>query len=156
MNIFFLHEDPVVAAQYHVDKHCVKMILESCQLLCNYHWERGIEAPYKKTHFNHPCSKWARKNGRNYNWLLKLLFALLDEYEYRYNNPNHGCKKVAIWLKENAPKVKGQHDPLPQCMPDQYKSDCSITAYREYYINEKNRFAKWSKRSIPEWFISKN
>ena len=33
MNIFYLSHDPVQCAQWHVDKHVVKMILESCQLL---------------------------------------------------------------------------------------------------------------------------
>jgi hypothetical protein len=29
MNIFFLDENPKLSAQYHVDKHVVKMILET-------------------------------------------------------------------------------------------------------------------------------
>ena len=33
MNIFVLDEDPVLAAQYHNNKHCVKMILESLQMM---------------------------------------------------------------------------------------------------------------------------
>jgi len=33
MNIFFLHRDPVRAAQMHCDKHVVKMIVETGQLL---------------------------------------------------------------------------------------------------------------------------
>lgn len=33
MNIFYLHNNVVQCAQWHVDKHVVKMILESCQLL---------------------------------------------------------------------------------------------------------------------------
>jgi len=37
MNIFFLDEDPTLSAQYHVDKHVVKMILETAQLLCGAH-----------------------------------------------------------------------------------------------------------------------
>jgi len=34
MNIFYLDKDPVKAAQYSCDKHVVKMILESAQMLC--------------------------------------------------------------------------------------------------------------------------
>lgn len=37
MNIFYLSEDPVEAAQMMVDKHVVKMILESAQLLSTAH-----------------------------------------------------------------------------------------------------------------------
>ena len=59
MNIFYLDEDPKLCAQYHCDRHCVKMVLETAQLLCTAHWMTGGEAPYKKTHFNHPSNKWA-------------------------------------------------------------------------------------------------
>jgi len=37
MNIFILDEDIDKCAEYHVDKHVVKMILESAQLLCTAH-----------------------------------------------------------------------------------------------------------------------
>jgi len=38
MNIFILDEDLEQCAKAHVDKHCVKMILESAQMLCTAHW----------------------------------------------------------------------------------------------------------------------
>ena len=34
MNIFYVDRDPVKAAQMMCDKHIVKMILESAQMLC--------------------------------------------------------------------------------------------------------------------------
>ena len=37
MNIFYLNESPEIAAVEHNDKHCVKMILESAQMLCTAH-----------------------------------------------------------------------------------------------------------------------
>ena len=37
-------------------------------------------------------------------------------------------------------------------MPDYCKKKDVIDAYRSYYINEKKRFAKWTKRDIPKWF----
>ena len=38
MNIFVLDEDPIKAAEYHCNKHVVKMILESAQMLSTVHW----------------------------------------------------------------------------------------------------------------------
>ena len=38
MNIFILDKDIEKCAQYHCDKHLIKMILESAQLLCTAHW----------------------------------------------------------------------------------------------------------------------
>lgn len=37
MNIFYLDENPVIAAEWMVDRHVVKMILESAQLLSTAH-----------------------------------------------------------------------------------------------------------------------
>ena len=37
MNIFYLDENPWVNAEMHCDKHCVKMILETAQMLCTAH-----------------------------------------------------------------------------------------------------------------------
>ena len=37
MNIFYLHEDPIQNAKWHVDKHVVKMVTEYAQLLSTAH-----------------------------------------------------------------------------------------------------------------------
>ena len=63
MNIFYLHEDPKLAASYVYDKHKVKMILESAQMLCTAHHHYGYSnVPYKKVHYNHPSTIWVREN----------------------------------------------------------------------------------------------
>ncbi len=38
MNIFVLHPNPKKAARWHADKHVVKMLLESVQMLYSAHW----------------------------------------------------------------------------------------------------------------------
>lgn len=38
MNIFVLHTTPAKAARWHADKHVVKMLLESVQMLYTSHW----------------------------------------------------------------------------------------------------------------------
>lgn len=86
MQVFVLDKDPVLAARYHCDKHVVKMIVETCQLLCTAHHLHGSEQPpYRKTHVNHPCAIWARESRANYDWLIQLGFALSDEYTLRYH-----------------------------------------------------------------------
>ena len=69
MNIFILDYDVKKCAEYHVDKHVVKMILETAQLLCGAHWTTGGEAPYKLSHKNHPSAIWTRQDLNNYMWL---------------------------------------------------------------------------------------
>ena len=43
MNIFILHSDANIAAQMASDRHSVKMILESAQMLCTVAHDDGIE-----------------------------------------------------------------------------------------------------------------
>ena len=78
MNIFFLHILPQICAEMHIDKHVVKMILETTQLLCSAHYMANenntpIYTPcYKLTHKNHPSSIWTRESKENYKWLCEL------------------------------------------------------------------------------------
>ena len=53
MNIFALHNNPVISAKMQHDKHVVKMILESAQMLCSA-FKKSDNAPYKKAYYNHP------------------------------------------------------------------------------------------------------
>jgi len=92
MNIFVLHESPVAAAKMHCDKHCVKMVLETAQLLSTaIHMTGGEYGPYKPTHKNHPCSIWARTSKANFGWLKHLGMELCWEYSYRYGRM-HKCE----------------------------------------------------------------
>lgn len=154
MNVFVLDIDTTKCAEYHNDKHCVKMILETAQLLCGVHWLCGVQAPYKLTHKNHPCSIWARQSMANYNWLLNLGLALCKEYSYRYGK-THKCEAVISWCRSNTPNIpQNTLTEFPQAMPEQYKSESAVTAYRNYYLGEKVSFCRWTKRDIPEWFKS--
>lgn len=101
MNIFVLDENPQVAAKMHNDKHVVKMILESAQLLCGVHHMTDPltteQVPYKLSHKNHPCSIWARQCVENYIWLCDLGLSLCEEYTYRYGK-RHKSQDVIEWL----------------------------------------------------------
>lgn len=153
MNIFALHSDPIQAAIYHVDKHVIKMVLESAQMLCTNLNLLNIPTPYKSCHKNHPCTIWARESRSNFTWLCELGLALGAEYTHRYNK-THASEKVIKYcynLKQHIPD--GNLTPFAQAMPDVYKRTDSVQAYRNYYIGDKISFAIWSKRNIPDWFV---
>ena len=153
MNIFILSRDPALAAQYQCYKHVVKMCLEAAQILCAAY----DNAPYKKTHLGHPCTVWALASTRNYLWLVRHGFALCSEYEYRYGK-RHKSETVIEWCVENYSQLKfnsNERTPFAQAMPEQYKCNDAVTAYRDYYFGEKRRFAKWTKRRIPSWWTDK-
>jgi hypothetical protein len=156
MNIFILDYDVKKCAEYHVDKHVVKMILETAQLLCGVHWVVNSEAPYKLSHKNHPCSIWARESLTNYLYLCELGLELCYEYTYRYGK-KHKSQQVIEWCIEHKPNIKdvGFTEPA-RAMPDEYKVESIVESYRNYYQGAKSGFANWKNREIPEWFNNKN
>ena len=152
MNIFYLDEDPKLCAQYHCDKHCVKMIVEQVQLLSTAHWMTGGEAPYKKTHVNHPSNKWARESLSNYVWLCDMTMELCKEYTHRYGK-RHKTQEHLEWCMVNLPNIEDKgFTEIPQAMPDECKRENPIDGYRNYYNIEKAYMCKWKNREVPEWF----
>lgn len=172
MNIFALDNNPKAAAQYHVDKHVIKMILEHCQLLCTAHrildgefyegrtannrkikrWRLSEDLEdfiYKATHINHPSAVWARANLSHYTWLASMTDDLCKEYTYRYGKV-HKCERDGLvkWLNDNTPKniVNDGTFVLPTpAMPDHCKVPGDVVAsYRNYYAKEKQRMHSWS------------
>lgn len=161
MNIFFLHLNQRKCAKWHVDKHVVKMILESTQLLCSAHHifpnkNNLYTPPYKLTHKNHPCSKWVRESLSNYKWLVKLAKELCFEYTYRYGKI-HKCEAYIFELENNFPDIKDIGLTTPaQAMNEEYKSSDNnieniIEAYKNYYYFEKYDLHSWKKRNVPEF-----
>jgi len=152
MNIFYLDKCPVKAAKYQYNKHVVKMILESAQMLCTAHHVldnrvRDLsDIPYRIAHINHPSTKWTRLDRYNYMWLYDHMMALGDEYTKRYGKKHLSITKC-WWPLSRVPHgipEKGFTQP-PQAMPDEYKDKCSIQAYWNYYIGDKHHIAHESE-----------
>ena len=162
MNIFYLDPDPRIIPSMMVDKHVVKMVLETAQILSTAHrvidniqpGDLGDEYLYKSTHINHPCCVWARENIQNYEWLLQHFVALFTEYTYRYGKKHKSSLLygyLALWPQN----IKiGDFTEPPSCMDEQYIiSDNPVDNYRMYYTYGKSHIHKWTKRNPPEWII---
>lgn len=133
------------AAQAHYDKHVVKMCLEYAQILSTVSG-RG----YKPTHKNHPCVKWAAAAPENYAWLYNLAIELGREYTQRYGRVH----KSTLALLD-LPEPLSQPTPtwFAQAMPDEFKDDDPVTAYRKYYLIGKRDLASYRAPAIqPSWF----
>ena len=151
MNIFVLDEHPVFAARMLCDKHVVKMVLETAQLLSTTYWHFNQPAPYKQTHKNHPCAVWARSRHSNYEWLWEHGIAIAEEYTYRYNKI-HKSQAVIEELAELPRGIRrGPMTPFPLCMPDKYKTDDVVESYRAYYVGEKSHMLTYKNRPAPEF-----
>ena len=157
MNIFFLDFDTKKCAEYHCDKHVVKMILETAQLLCGVHHTTDQvtdQIPYKLSHKNHPCAIWSRESLSNYLYLCDLGLELCKEYTYRYGK-RHKSQEVIEWCITNKPNIVDKDFTEPaRAMPDEYKVKSVVESYRNYYIGAKKTFAVWKNRDIPKWFSS--
>ena len=177
MNIFVLDKSPKISARYHCDKHTVKMIVESAQMLSTAHrMLDGVEevrltktgrkgryyklsdsrenVMYKAVHYNHPSTVWTRQSKENYEWHYRLFRELCKEYTHRYGKVHMTETKLLDALSkvpDNIPDIGLTK--FPQAMPDYCKMSDSIEAYRKYYINEKKYFAKWTNREVPDWFL---
>lgn len=155
MNIFILSTDPLQAAKWHCDKHVVKMILETAQVLCAAFHSQGIEAPYKLTHKNHPCTKWVMEAKENFEWALTLCKALCEEYTERYGK-THKSVEVYRWLdkhKELLVFPETKQTPFVLAMPDEYKVADPVESYRNYYREGKKHLHNW-KQNKPNWLTN--
>ncbi len=162
MNIFYLDADPAAAAAAHCDKHVVKMVLETAQLLSTAHrvidgdtWADS-QGLYRATHAKHPSAVWARLTNANYQWLWRLLATLCQSYTKRYGRIHKVEMSGLLRSLGHNPehiRIDGFTKP-PQCMPDAYKQPDTVAAYRAYYIGEKAGFARWQYTPAPAWWPS--
>jgi hypothetical protein len=169
MNLFILSLIQREIAEYMMDKHVSKILLEAVQMLCS---AKRILDPedevngriYKLAHKNHPVTIWCRKSKANFLWVLDLVEELHEEWRFRYEHPEtklHKSYVMALLLRENMPgDDKFEEEgltPFALAMPVEYKTEDPVESYRNYYMSEeKQRIASWNKRrEKPEWYQRK-
>lgn len=148
MNIFYLDECPAEAARLQCDKHIVKMIVETAQLLSTAHAEIDGESPaYKPTHKNHPSAVWVRSNTLCYRWAWQHLKALGEVYTARYGKIHKTIAEHLDTLEVYpAGLAYGAFTAPPQCMPDEFKRDNAVLAYQLYYNAKAD---EWAAKGTP-------
>tara|TARA_R100000458_G_C8148925_1_gene157283 strand:+ start:120 stop:671 length:552 start_codon:yes stop_codon:yes gene_type:complete len=178
VNIFVLDENPQVAAQMMCDKHVVKMIVESAQMLSTAHrvldGEQYIELSannrrikrwkspytlmedilYKASFVGHPCTQWVMENDKNYFWLAEHGYELCREYSRRYKKVHKTDDMISLirFRKPVNIPIADEMTPFAQAMPEEYKNTNAVEAYRAYYLGEKTGFAEWKYSEKPLWY----
>ena len=179
MNIFVLDLDPLRCAEFHCDKHLVKMITEHNQILgsvshalrgvsrrtditpeyCRKNFggfprsdESGDPHPYGVGYRNHPCVQWASRTLENYNWLCDLNLEMCKEYTRRYSRKHVG-EEITRWYSTNPPSLPMNGlTPFALAMPASCKDvNDPVRSYRLYYAAYKSYFVKW-KNGTPWWW----
>lgn len=177
MNIFVIEQHPDQIAKSQVDSHVCKMTIEYAQMICwaIYHFkEKGgsedhflskyipkLNPPYKisKSHWNHPCTKWARESLDNLQWLIYLFVKTYEEFTYRRNKGHLTMDKMANMFKDAGLDIFD----IPYTEPSSQfalavgdleydNTEDPITVYRKYYNACKQHIARWSKREVPCWY----
>ena len=164
-----------------VDRHVVKMIVETAQLLSTAHrildgkeiswlvekdgrfrrktlWmipdERDVML-YNVTHRNHPCAIWVRESVENYNWLVDHLFALGDEYTYRYGKKHATIEKLGYILQSPPGNLRKWDWTEPySCMDVEYQIGDVTDNYKNYYNIAKRHIHRWKNREAPAWITN--
>lgn len=170
MNIFILDKDPIVAAQLQCDKHVVKMIVESAQMLSTAHrmldgeetkrpsksgkrmvkyWvhpNSNLENTlYKAVHMHHPCTVWTMESKSNYKWHYVHFRALCIEYRFRYGK-THSTETLLTDVLRNAPQnISYEKELTPFALAMQHEPQCihkddPVRSYQEYYQTKQDRF----------------
>lgn len=181
MNLFILDLDMDKNAEYHVDKHILKLQLEAAQLLATAIWidkligfvprkltsdelticknemltlpsiEERTFLRYKIAHPNHPCCVWVRESYDNFEWACVYVNALNEEAQYRGYKPHASCAEVNKMPLPTRLPRVGL-TPFAQAMPEDYKQKDPVEAYRLYYQMDKSEIASWKIRGAPEWW----
>jgi len=160
MNIFFLDKDPYKAALALCDKHVPKMLLESCQMLSTAvqaNAKKEFDDLYKPAYPKHPMTIWVGFNRDCFRWALENAVYINHQYEQRFNKEHKSFRVIETIYDNNYIDdiPNGFFKEPPQCMPDEYKDNDYITAYRKYYQGAKKYFAKWEKGVFaPEWWVT--
>jgi hypothetical protein len=161
MNIFVLDYNIQKCPTFYVDSHINAQIKEGAQMLSVAFWandeehakslnEKGII--YKKSHYNHPCTKWVRKSLENWLYLRELIIYTHEERLYRF--PNREPHKSFLLSKsmpvpDFLPNIA--RTPFALAMPDECKSDDPVQSYRDYYNKHKRHLFVWKNRETPYW-----
>jgi len=181
MNIFILSPDPVESAKLQCDKHIVKMVVESAQMLSTAHrmldgtkyrkpsksgkrmvdhWvhpDKELDKTlYKAVHYHHPCTVWTMKSNNNYNWHYVHFCALCDEFEYRYEKKHRTdivLRETLKTLPHNIPIGYLTKHPLAMQSNPECMFEDVVESYRAFYQTKQSRFKMtWKKREVPNWF----
>jgi hypothetical protein len=156
LNIFSLDKDPVVCAAYHVDRHVVKMIVEYAQLLSTAHHLRGTRYKegeiYKKiSNPGHGACVWTCQTSGNYQYVHRLLMAVLDEYTFRYGKI-HKVRRDGMDQRLKRLPLNIERAPMTKqilTIPEDCKGPSVIASYRRTYANHKQHLLRWTSRPMP-------
>ena len=171
MNIFVLDKDPATAAGYMDEVRLPKMCVESAQMMASSLRRHGAtdeqfihysiltkaNKPYRGGYKHHPCTRWAGDSRDNFMWLADHANELCNEYFRRFGKV-HACHGPIVFMRDMniIEKIipRGPLTPFAQAMPDEYKDDDVVKAYRSYYKSKQysKGGVRYIRADVPKWW----
>ena len=167
MNIFVLDIDPVKAARAMDCVRVPKMVTESAQMMASALLRHGATdeqmpltkkgTPYKGGYHHHPCTIWAGDSRANFYWLADHALALCEEYTTRFGK-THACEQPIKQMNDMSYRIRPTNarvlTPFAQAMPDEYKDNDPVVAYRAYYMSKIDSpgGVHYRHTSPPDWW----
>ena len=161
MNIFAIEGntdtgeiDWIESAKSQDNYRVVKMILESCQMLCtvlNEFSDKQV-TPYRSTHKSHPSTKWVAASSANFESLIEHTMSMIEEYNVRFGKV-HKCVTVldkCLELYDSSLFPTDVSTTLPLAMPPEFRSDNIIESYRRFYASKPR--VRYPADKVPDWF----
>ena len=160
MNIFVIDECPVMAARMLCDKHVVKMVTESTQLLSTAlrdFLNIDDNSLYKSINMNRPLIE-STRNLDVLRWTYYHTIALLLEYKRRYKR-GHACRSKIWKIRQYLSKLfsRNINKEFIEYQDRFHKSTDNdlqnvVENYRKYYRNKYQIMdMRWKTGNKPEF-----
>lgn len=111
-----------------------------------------------KTHYtprmrNHPCAVWVKECWYGMQYTERLLRALGEEYTRRYHRQHKSVVFYDSLPERPATAQRRRRLPVPLAVKEHVRyPDDPVRTYREFYIKDKSRFARWAHTEPPPWW----
>tara|TARA_X000001036_G_scaffold426225_1_gene453363 strand:+ start:984 stop:1475 length:492 start_codon:yes stop_codon:yes gene_type:complete len=161
MNLFFIDDDPRIAATMLGDRHVGKMLLEACQMMSTAARNHGFDGGYAKAYEHHPMTKWVSASKQHFQWAWDHALECGAEHERRFGTYHKSMlllPTLSTAMHTVMPDVAWRNP--PRCIPNEYKIHydswegdvpCHVQSYRDYYQVDKAHLHQWTNREVPSW-----
>lgn len=189
MNIFVTSRKTAQCAAMLDDVRLRKMIVESCQMLSTVMrqqhgtrdtlvtWTRGPKEDYPVlpferrddglymqqidlvSHPHHPCTIWSQRPD-HFIWHVKLLLAMLDEYEYRFDKQSKCIDRIPHYIEHINVFFGGLANYKPPEWfqnSSAYQNNEFATVFEAYQQTMLDKWESdsikltWTRRERPDW-----
>ena len=77
---------------------------------------------------------------------------LFKEYNRRYGKHHKSYSVFEVCRSHSNLIPEGELTKFATAMPDEYKDQDAVKAYRTYYKKDKREFATWKMGNVPDWW----